>query len=182
MFRELSLNYLGPSNKYERELDNRFNRFIDSEVPHLSPEFGTRAPKGNDFQVEIKFTGRHYYRDKGGKRHSISNHVLANIVFGADDMISTILQSFDYAKGLNQINIYRLDPKRSYARIDARIHKLGRDAVKHIKKFFKQRPNPLRSNAESTIRRKGFDQYGVETGKLIDSLTYEVKYIGGSIR
>ena len=178
MSRMLSLQYLGRSQEYEREEDNAFNTYMEDYEADafLSSQFGDRAPKGRDFEIQVYFAGRKYYSSKGGKRHSISYHKIADIIFGSDDMLSTIMEGFDLSR-LDTINKYRMDPKRSYARIDAAIHRVGKDAVRFIRKFFSQRPNPLRSNAESTIKSKGFDQYGVDTGVMMAHLTYRVKYL-----
>lgn len=165
MSRMLSLQYLG--------MDNDFNRDIDALMANnaeaLSSQFGDRKPKGHDFQIEIYFEGI----SKTKTRYSS----VANIIF-SDDMISRVMSTFDLSR-LNTINHYRMDPKRSYDRIDRAIHRVGKDAVKHIQKFFSQRPNPFKANAESTIAKKGFDQYGTDTGKMMSKLRYRVRYIGG---
>lgn len=160
--RMLSLKYLGT--------DNDFNRYMDSLLGEfeLSSQFGNRRPKGHDFQIEVYFEGV----SKTKTRYSR----IADIIF-ADDMISEIMDSFDLSR-LNTINQYRMDPKRSYDRIDRAIHRVGKDAIKHIQKFFQLRPNPLKSNAPSTVEKKGFDQYGTDTGKMMSMLRYRVRYIG----
>lgn len=165
MYNGLHLQYLGAKNSYNDYIDSRL--LTDSEA--LSSQFGDRKPKGRDFQIELYFSGTSKTKTRYSK--------IANFIF-ADDMISQVMQDFDLSR-LNTINLYRLDPKRSYDRIDRAINRVGKDAVRHIQKFFKQRPNPLKANAESTIKRKGFDQYGTETGKMMSLLRYRVRYIGG---
>lgn len=166
--RMLSLKYLGADNDFNREMDSFLVSDTEEKVPRLSSEFGTRKPKGHDFQIEIYFSGH-------SKTHAAYSSV-ADWIF-ADDMLSEVMSTFDLSR-LNTINHYRLDPKRSYDRIDRAIHRVGKDAIKHIQKFFKLRPNPLRSNAPSTVDKKGFDQYGTETGRMMSLLRYRVKYIG----
>lgn len=161
-----SLQYLGLDNDFNRELDKR----LSEDNLLLSSQYGSRKPKGHDFEIRIYFKGT----SRTGKPYSwVADHI-----FAANDLISKALEDFDFWR-LNVINHYRLDPKRSYDRIDRSIHALAKDAIKHIQKFFSQRPIPGYSNAESTIKKKGFDQYGTDTGTMFrDKLAYEVKYIG----
>lgn len=168
MSKMIYLKYLGADNDFNRIVDDFLNTPEDELNPRLSSQFGNRKPKGHDFEIEIYFSGTSRTKTKYSR--------VADMIF-ADDMISEVMSTFDLSR-LNTINQYRLDPKRSYDRIDRAIHRVGKDAVKHIQKFFKLRPNPLKSNAPSTVKKKGFDQYGTDTGKMMSMIKYRVRYIG----